>query len=110
MDGGELYRASSSLRRNSSAIWRTRSANIFSRSSRGENDEEDLKWASLEKLPTFDRLRKGLLKVSLGATNELVDVENLGFQERKNLIERLVRIADEDNEQFLLKLKGRIDR
>ncbi|KAE9467762.1 hypothetical protein C3L33_00303, partial [Rhododendron williamsianum] len=110
MDGGELYRASSSLRRNSSAIWRTRSANIFSRSSRGEDDEEDLKWASLEKLPTFDRLRKGLLKVSLGATNELVDVENLGFQERKNLIERLVRIADEDNEQFLLKLKGRIDR
>ncbi|XP_058226805.1 pleiotropic drug resistance protein 1-like [Rhododendron vialii] len=110
MDGGELYRASSSLRRNSSAIWRTRSANIFSRSSRGEDDEEDLKWASLEKLPTFDRLRKGLLKESLGATNELVDVENLGFQERKNLIERLVRIADEDNEKLLLKLKGRIDR
>ncbi|KAI8544376.1 hypothetical protein RHMOL_Rhmol08G0291700 [Rhododendron molle] len=110
MDCGELYRASSSLRRNSSAIWRTRSANIFSQSSRGEDDEEDLKWASLEKLPTFDRLRKGLLKESLGATNELVDVENLGFQERKNLIEWLVRIADEDNEQFLLKLKDRIDR
>lgn len=108
MDGGELPRASSSLRRNStsSAIWRTRSANIFLQSSRGEDDEEDLKWASLEKLPTFDRLRKGLLK----DTHELVDVENLGFQERKNLIERLVRIADEDNEQFLLKLKGRLDR
>ncbi|KAI7985487.1 Pleiotropic drug resistance protein 1 [Camellia lanceoleosa] len=109
MEGGDISRASSSLRTNSSSIWRNNGVEIFSRSSRGEDDEEGLKWAALEKLPTFDRLKKGLLKESLGVANE-VDVQNLGFQERKDLIERLVSIADEDNEKFLLKLKNRIDR
>ncbi|KAL7162378.1 hypothetical protein ACSBR2_042793 [Camellia fascicularis] len=109
MEGGDICRASSSLRTNSSSIWRNNGVEIFSRSSRGEDDEEALKWAAIEKLPTFDRLKKGLLKESLGVANE-VDVQNLGFQERKDLIERLVSIADDDNEKFLLKLKNRIDR
>lgn len=82
---------------------------IFSRSSRDEDDEEALKWAALEKLPTFNPLRKGLLFGSQGAAAE-VDIHDLGFQERKNLLERLVKIADEDNEKFLLKLRHRIDR
>ncbi|CAH2040392.1 unnamed protein product, partial [Thlaspi arvense] len=34
----------------------------------------------------------------------------LGYEERKNLVERLVKIAEEDNEAFLLKLRDRIDR
>ncbi|XP_028064174.1 pleiotropic drug resistance protein 1-like [Camellia sinensis] len=109
MEGGDICRASSSLRTNSSSIWRNNGVEIFSRSSRGEDDEEALKWAAIEKLPTFNRLKKGLLKESLGVANE-VDVQNLGFQERKDLIERLVSIADEDNEKLLLKLKNRIDR
>ncbi|XP_009596530.1 pleiotropic drug resistance protein 1-like [Nicotiana tabacum] len=98
-----------SLRANSNSIWRNNGVEIFSRSSRDEDDEEALKWAALEKLPTFDRLRKGLLFGSQGAAAE-VDINDLGFQERKNLLERLVKVADEDNEKFLLKLKNRIDR
>lgn len=78
---------------------------VFSTSSRVEDDEEALKWASLERLPTFDRLRKGILVGS----NE-VDVHDLGFQQRKDLLDRLVKVADEDNEEFLLKLKNRIDK
>ncbi|KAI7986390.1 Pleiotropic drug resistance protein 1 [Camellia lanceoleosa] len=102
--------ASSSLRSNSSTMWRNTGVEIFSRSSsRAEEDEEDLKWAALERLPTFNRLKKGLLQDSVGVTNE-VDVLKLGFQERKNLMERLVSIAEEDNEKFLFKLKNRIDR
>jgi hypothetical protein len=54
-------------------------------------------------------LRKGILTTSTGAASE-VEVQNLGFQERKNLVERLVNVAEEDNEKFLLKLKNRIDR
>ncbi|KAL0297338.1 UNVERIFIED_CONTAM: Pleiotropic drug resistance protein 1 [Sesamum radiatum] len=72
------------------------------------DDEEALKWAALEKLPTFDRLRKGLLFGSKGA-NE-VDVQSLGFQDKRNLVERLVNTVEEDNEKFLLKLRNRIDR
>uniref|UniRef100_A0A5B6YJY6 Putative pleiotropic drug resistance protein 1-like n=1 Tax=Davidia involucrata TaxID=16924 RepID=A0A5B6YJY6_DAVIN len=108
MDGGDIYRASSSFRANSSSIWRNNAEEIFSRSSRDEDDEEALKWAALEKLPTYNRLKKGLLMGSHGAADE-VDVHNLGFQEKKNLVERLVKVADEDNEKFLLKLKDRID-
>ncbi|XP_021628884.1 pleiotropic drug resistance protein 1 isoform X2 [Manihot esculenta] len=107
---GDLYKASSSLRRGSSSVWRNNGLDVFSRSSREEDDEEALKWAALEKLPTYDRLRKGILvSVSKGGANE-IDVENLGFQERKALLERLVKVAEEDNEKFLLKLKNRIDR
>ena len=83
---------------------------VFSRSSRDEDDEEALKWASLKKLPTYNRLRKGLLLGSEGREASEVDINNLGFQEKQSLIERLVKNAEEDNERFLLKLKNRIER
>ncbi|KAF2283073.1 hypothetical protein GH714_043817 [Hevea brasiliensis] len=60
---------------------------VFSRSYREEDDEEALKWAALEKLPTYDRLRKIILiTASRGGGNE-VDVDTHGFQERKSLLE-----------------------
>ncbi|KAL5756301.1 hypothetical protein ACOSP7_020727 [Xanthoceras sorbifolium] len=110
MDVGDLYRASSSLRAASSSRWRNSNMEAFSRSSREEEDDEEaLRWAALEKLPTFDRLRKGILTTSRGGASE-IDISNLGFQERRKLIERLVNVAEVDNEKFLLKLKNRIDR
>ncbi|KAL1829193.1 hypothetical protein ACET3Z_007605 [Daucus carota] len=120
MDGANLYKASHSVRRSSresigslrtgSSAWRDQGVEVFSKSIRDEDDEEALKWASLEKLPTFDRLRKGLLLGSQGGGFNEVDVDDLGVNQRKNLLERLVKIADEDNEKFLLKLRDRIDR
>ena len=83
---------------------------VFSKSARDEDDEEALKWASLEKLPTFDRLRKGLLLGSQGAGASEIDIDNLGTEERKKILERLVNVAEEDNEKFLLKLRDRVDR
>lgn len=118
MDAGDLYRASNSLRAsnkgsaslraNSSNIWRNTGLEVFSRSSRDEDDEEALKWAALEKLPTYDRLRKGLLFGSQGA-NE-VDVGDLGYEDKRNLVERLVTSVEDDNEKFLLRHRNRIDR
>ncbi|KAL8118570.1 pleiotropic drug resistance protein 1-like [Apium graveolens] len=100
-----------SLRATSSSIWRDQGMDVFSKSVRDEDDEEALKWASLEKLPTFDRLKKGLLLGSQGgSTINEVDIDNLGVNQRRDLLERLVKIADEDNEKFLLKLRDRIDR
>ncbi|XP_059642943.1 pleiotropic drug resistance protein 1-like isoform X3 [Cornus florida] len=123
MDGGDIYKASNSLRgslsfrgslraslrASSSSVWRNSTVEVFSRSTREEDDEEALKWAAIEKLPTYNRLKKGLLFGSQGAANE-VDVNDLGLNERKHLLERLIKIADEDNEKFLFKLKNRIDR
>ncbi|WOH10728.1 hypothetical protein DCAR_0730198 [Daucus carota subsp. sativus] len=101
-----------SLRATSSSMWRDQGMDVFSKSIRDEDDEEALKWASLEKLPTFDRLKKGLLlgSESAGGTIDEVDIENLGVNQRRALLERLVKIADEDNEKFLLRLRDRIDR
>ncbi|RZC89025.1 hypothetical protein C5167_030719 [Papaver somniferum] len=108
MDSGEVYRVAS-LCRNNSPIWRNNSGEVFSRSSRDEDDEEALIWAALESLPTYNRITKGILTDD-GKEIKEIDIKNLGFQEKKRLIERLLKVAEEDNEKFLLKLKNRIDR
>ncbi|MQM06015.1 hypothetical protein Taro_038834 [Colocasia esculenta] len=105
------FRASfrGSMRRSVSARRTPSSSDIFGRSSREEDDEEALKWAALEKLPTYDRLRKGILTGASGEVQE-VDIQDMGFQDRQNLLEKLVRNAEEDNEMFLLKLRNRMER
>nr|POF00774.1 pleiotropic drug resistance protein 1 [Quercus suber] len=104
MEGGDIYKASSS-----SSLRRNNSVEVFSRSSREEDDDEALKWAALERLPTYDRLRKGILTTSKGEANE-INIGSLGFEERKQLLERLVKVAEEDNEKFLMKGRNWIDR
>ncbi|GMH17672.1 hypothetical protein Nepgr_019513 [Nepenthes gracilis] len=107
--GNALRQLSNSMRRNGSAAWRSNVPDVFSQSTREEDDEEALKWAALEKLPTYDRLRRGILLGSRGVGNE-IDIDDLGFQERKKLIDKLIRVTEEDNEKFLWKLKNRLDR
>ncbi|KAL0330857.1 UNVERIFIED_CONTAM: Pleiotropic drug resistance protein 1 [Sesamum angustifolium] len=95
MDAGDLYKASSSLRAtskrsssfraNSSNIWRNTGIEVFSRSSREEDDEEALKWAAPGKVAHFR-----------------------SSQERATV--RIERRERDDNEKFLLKLRNRIDR
>ncbi|KAJ7951846.1 Pleiotropic drug resistance ABC transporter [Quillaja saponaria] len=109
MERSDLYEVSSSLRVNRSSIWSEDGSEVFRRSRHQEDDEEALKWAALERLPTYRRLKKGILTTSRGVANE-VDTQKLGLQERKNLLERLVKSAEADNERFLLKLKDRIER
>ncbi|TYI26744.1 hypothetical protein ES332_A05G133000v1 [Gossypium tomentosum] len=118
METGDILKASNSLRGSlragslrsgSSSIWKNSGVDVFSRSSREEDDEEALKWAAIERLPTVARLRKGILTSSRGGANE-IDIVNLGWQERKTILERLVKVADEDNERFLWRFKNRIDR
>ncbi|KAL5059787.1 hypothetical protein RYX36_031391 [Vicia faba] len=104
MEGGDSFRS------DSSSIWKNNDADeIFSNSFHQPDDEEALKWAAIQKLPTFARMRKGLLTSLQGEAVE-IDVKKLGLQERKDLLERLVKLDEDDNEKFLLKLKDRIDR
>ncbi|CAD6230895.1 unnamed protein product [Miscanthus lutarioriparius] len=118
MDVTGVIQKVASMRGGSGSMWR-RGDDVFSRSSREEDDEEALRWAALEKLPTYDRVRRAIVPLDLGADGAeaaggkgLVDVDvlSLGPRERLALLERLVRVADEDNERFLLKLKDRVDR
>ncbi|XP_021275679.1 pleiotropic drug resistance protein 1-like isoform X2 [Herrania umbratica] len=108
MESGEPYRASS-LRIGSYKLWRSNSVEVFSKSFQEEDDEEALKWAAIEKLPTFARIRTGILAEEGGQLRE-VDIKNLGLLERRNLVERLVKVAGEDHEKFLLRLRERIDQ
>lgn len=108
MESSNLYSVGSA-RFGSSSIWRNDVAEVFSRSRHEEDDEEALKWAALERLPTVMRIRRGILTEADGHAKE-IDIKSLGLQEKKVLLERLVRIAEADNEKFLLKLRERIDR
>ncbi|XP_062163258.1 pleiotropic drug resistance protein 1-like isoform X3 [Alnus glutinosa] len=109
MESGGTYTGSSSSHISSSNIWRNNAMEIFSRSSRAEDDEEALKSATLERLPTYLRIRRGMLTNTEGQARE-IDIRALGLPARKALLDRLVKIAEKDNEKFLLKLKDRIDR
>ncbi|VFQ87367.1 unnamed protein product [Cuscuta campestris] len=100
---------SGSFRTNSSSVWRANGKDAFVRSSRKEDDEVALMWAALQRVPTFDRLKKGLIPGLRGGMSE-VDIKNIGCEEKKKIIERLIRVPERDNEKFLLKLKDRIDR
>ena len=73
---------------------------VLSRSTQEEVDEESLKWAAIQRLPTEE-----------DEEAKEVDIKRLGLQQLKNLLERLVKNGrEEDNEKFLLKLKNHFDR
>ena len=102
--------AGGSMRRTASSWRASGRSDAFGRSAREEDDEEALRWAAIEKLPTYDRMRKGIILTAGTGGVEEVDIQGLGMRERKNLIERLIRTAEEDNERFLLKLRDRMER
>ncbi|XVF55669.1 hypothetical protein PTKIN_Ptkin06aG0055600 [Pterospermum kingtungense] len=85
---------------------------VFNRSAR-EDDEEELRWAAIERLPTYDRLRKGVLTQVLDngrVVHDEVDVTKLGMQDKKLLMDSMLKVVEEDNEKFLRRLRDRTDR
>ncbi|PON66385.1 ABC transporter-like [Parasponia andersonii] len=109
MEIGNVDRGGNSLQGSSSSLRRNNNMEVISRSSREEDDEDAHRWSALEKLPTYSRLRNCVLTTSKGEASE-IDIHNLGLKEAEDLLESLVRVAEEDNERFLLKLRNRIDR
>lgn len=71
-------------------------------------DEEALRWAALERLPTYSRVRRGIFKNIVGDTKE-IDVSELEVQEQKLLIDRLVSSVDDDPEMFFQRVRRRFD-
>ncbi|XP_019059159.1 PREDICTED: ABC transporter G family member 39-like isoform X2 [Tarenaya hassleriana] len=86
---------------------------VFGNSMRREDDEEELRWAAIERFPTFDRLRKGLMPHMTDNERmrlEEVDVTRLGPQGKKQLMEMILKFVEDDNEKLLQRLRDRIDR
>lgn len=115
----DLARATSSHR-----SWRSTSIrevwqgppDVFQRNStrRQEVDEEEeLRWAAIERLPTYDRVRKGMLQQVMSngrVVRQEMDVTNLGSQDKKQLMESILKVVEDDNERFLQRLRARTDR
>ncbi|KAL4353278.1 hypothetical protein GQ457_06G011440 [Hibiscus cannabinus] len=96
-----------------------------SRNSRArEEDEEALKWAAIEKLPTYDRLRTSIINSFVENNDDAgvghgdnekygpreVDVTKLDMDDRQRFINAVFKVAEEDNEKFLKRFKDRIDK
>ncbi|KAK2403946.1 pleiotropic drug resistance protein [Trifolium repens] len=88
---------------------------VFERNNKKEDvdDEEELKWAALERLPTFERLKKSIVKQVIESgrfSYEEVDISKLGIHDKNKLMDGILKTIEEDNEKFLLKMKERIQR
>lgn len=82
-----------------------------------DNDEYELQWASIQRLPTFERITSALFDVcgGTGADEDakgkhMVDVTKLGAQERHIFVEKLIKHIENDNLRLLQKLRRRIDK
>lgn len=118
--GDDLSRTMSSR-----GSWRSQSirevwqgpADVFSRNSTRrhaiDDEEEELRWAAIERLPTYDRMRKGVLQQAMSdgrVVHTEVDVTNMGAQDKKQLLARILKVVEDDNEKFLHRLRNRTDR
>lgn len=80
-----------------------------------EDDEAELTWAALEKLPTHNRLHTAMLgdqapSAEGGKQLSHVDVRHLAQGQRATLVEKALATSEQDNERLLGKVKERIQR
>ncbi|XP_024991416.1 pleiotropic drug resistance protein 2-like isoform X2 [Cynara cardunculus var. scolymus] len=75
-----------------------------------QDDEDELKWAAIERLPTYDRSKKEMLEQVTADHERNAGMEILGHQDKKQLMESVLKVVEEDNESFLRRLRERIDR
>lgn len=86
---------------------------VFQRSGRRQQEEEELMWAAIERLPTLDRLRKGMWSRRLSngrIVHYEVDVTKLGADDKNKLMDSILKVVEDDNEKFLRRIRDRTDR
>ena len=109
----ELSAIGKSIQKQASFLVRSSSTSV-----KEEDEEHELLWAAIERLPTFKRVRTSLFgddhdNGDDGRESEgkrMVDVTKLEALERQMLVERLIKHIEHDNLQLLQKLRERIDR
>lgn len=92
---------------------------VFSRPSNAENveeDEEELMWAAIERLPSQKRTNFALLRRTISETSggiqttETVDVRKLDRVNRELLVKKALATSEQDNFKLLTGIKERLDR
>lgn len=74
-----------------------------------DDDEEALRWAALERLPTYTRVRRGIFRNIVGESWE-VNVDNLQHDERKVVLDRLFKSVDDNWDNLFNRIRLRFDR
>lgn len=132
MSGRETPRSGWATPRINMSPWTSRDDVVFSRASTPvrstakspwaqspyiNEDEEELRWAALERLPLYAQMRTAILREVVEGEDgrkrfdhRQVDVMRLELSERQEFIERLIRVAEEDNERFLKNVRARYDK
>ena len=116
LTGDDLARKSTGSRSWASASFREAwhpAPEAFGGSTEHEEDEEQLKWAAIERLPTYDRLRKAVLRQVLDdgrVVGHELDLVRLGSDKKRMLVNNILRVVEEDYEKFLQRLRSRVDR
>ncbi|KAF8038575.1 hypothetical protein BT93_B1189 [Corymbia citriodora subsp. variegata] len=93
-----------------------RSTSAVSTTKNDADDEYDLQWAAIERLPTFERLRSSLFDSEIHGRavddkgKKVVDVTKLGALERHFFVEKLIRHIENDNLNLLRNVRDRIDK
>ncbi|XP_050239621.1 ABC transporter G family member 31 isoform X2 [Quercus robur] len=77
-----------------------------------EEDEEELRWAALERLPSMKRKNTALLKrtPSNSGGDETIDVRKLTRSKRELVVKNALATNEQDNYQLLSAIKERLDR
>ncbi|CAI0544219.1 unnamed protein product [Linum tenue] len=78
-------------------------------------EEEELRWAAIERLPTRRRVRKGIVLKRYGEGGGVVvpvevDVRKMEVKDKVMLLESLLKVPETDNEDLLRTIRKRIDR
>lgn len=100
------------------ASFSIRSSSTRTDSVKEEDEEHELLWAAIERLPTFSRVRTSLFNddpdngddTRESEGKRMVDVTKLEALERRMFVERLIKHIEHDNLQLLQKLRERINR
>lgn len=74
------------------------------------DDEEALKWAALESLPTYNRVRTSVFFNAATGSMEQVDVRLLTVLERRQLLDNLLKTTEDENMQILVKMRNRMQK
>ena len=96
------------MERSDTKTWKNHCMDVFSKSER-EDDEEALKCVAMKRILTSKCFKKNVESKEEGKGKDVETIQ-LKLVDKRALLERLVKIAEEDNEKFLLKLKERMDR
>nr|GEV68173.1 ABC transporter G family member 32-like [Tanacetum cinerariifolium] len=72
------------------------------------DDEEALRWAAIERLPTYSRVRKGIFTNIVGDAKQ-VEVNEMQTEEIRVVIDRLLTSADDDWMRFFDRMRRRFD-